>query len=161
LAYVTQAILEANFSVERVAQFFSAQATDGSTTGAVDAATMAAVIASATDEVNELLIGVTVLPFVTVPGPVTEITGIYAMYRASLRRPEYMIDPKRSPFRQQYEDARSRLDSIRKGYMRVSSSEPPKNVGGSIANYLPESIQPNVFLSDSSSGEGGFNDGGM
>jgi phage gp36-like protein len=158
--YVTQADLEAQFTAERVAQVFSVQAADGSTTGSVDSTSLNWCIAKASAEVDEVLFGIhSAADLATVPDTIKEIAAVFTMYRGTLRRPEYRGDLKSLPYRQDYEDARDRLMKMREAYLRMSRDYPPANVGGQYTTSLPESVGSFVFNADPSTGTGGFNSG--
>lgn len=159
-AYTDQATLEEQFSAERVAEIFCVQVADGSTTGATDATTLARCIAYASAEVDEVLRGVyTVEQLATPSDSVIEITGIFTMYRGSLRRPEYQREPDKSPFYALARFARERLEKMRVAQSRMKPTEEPANVGGQLASQSPVTPAPFTFLSDPSTGTGGFNSG--
>lgn len=141
---------------------FSTQAADGSSTGTVDASTLTWAIAKGSAEADELLFGIhTPTQLVTVPDSVKEIVCVFVMYKGMLRRPEHRgAELKNIPFRQDYLDARARLVDIRKAFGRISATETPANVGGSIRSQrLDGGDDGFMFLKDSNTGAGGFSSG--
>lgn len=157
-----QTELEAEFTAERVAQVFSVQSVDGTTTGAVDSSSLQRCARMAWGEVTQLLFPVyTEDQLDPVPDAVMEVWGIFTMYRGLRRRPEYNGDPKAIPMRDDYLDARKRLDAMRDARARISADETPANAGGSYHNHHPEPTQPFTFLGNAETGEGGFNSGGF
>jgi hypothetical protein len=159
-AYITQADLVAQFTAERVAQVFSVQSPDGSSTGAVDSTSLNWCIEKGSAEVDEVLFSIHSSDHLAVvPDPVKEIAGVFVMYRGMLRRPEYRGDLNNLPYRQDYLDARERLMKMREAYLRISRDHSPANVGGLYATGLPESVGPFVFSPDPLTGSGGFNNG--
>src|SRR5579859_8066607 len=104
--YVTQTDLDARYTSERVAQVFSIQLADGSSTGNADGPSLTATIIDASGELEELL-GVThVVPFAAPYDPaIVEIVCAFAMYRGTAqRRPEYSPPQQRekSPYEKDY-----------------------------------------------------------
>lgn len=147
-----------------MAEVFSTQASDGSSTGAVDSATLAWCIEKASAEADEMLFGIyTTAQLTTVPDSVKEIVAVFAMYKGMLRRPEHRgTESKNIPFRQDYLDARARLVDIRKNFGRISATVDPANSGGeTTSNRVDSGDNVFSFIKDSNTGEGGFSSGGF
>jgi hypothetical protein len=148
-AYVDQADLESMFTVERVAEVFSVQAVDGSTTGVADAATLDGCIRMGCAEIDRILMPVHDLTgpaFSTKPDTLKSLAGIMVMHRGTLRRPEYASDPKKSPYYEDWKQAREDLKEIRTSLQRLSPAQDPANVGGMVSSSNPVEAQPFYFL---------------
>lgn len=155
-----QAELEAEYTAERVAQIFSVQAVDGSTTGVVDSASLQRCARMAWAELTQLLFPVyTEAELDALPDAVMELWGVLTVYRGLRRRPEYRGDPKAIPMRDDYLDARKRLEAMRDARARISPTVTPKNAGGQVRTSAPEASQPFMFNGNQSTGCGGFNSG--
>jgi hypothetical protein len=165
LSLVNQDDLEESFSAERVAEVFSVQAADGSTTGIADADALAFAIRMGSAEVARLLIGagyaIEDMDATTCPDTIKQLALPIVMHRAMLRRPEHLKDPKSSLYFEAWQQARADLKELREAKQRVAAATPPANVGGEIATNNHTSVQPFTFLADSRTGEGGFNSGGF
>lgn len=164
LSLVNQTDLESAFTAERVAEIFSVQAADGSTTG-IDPNSLAYAIRMGSAEVARLLIGagydVEAMTEVTCPDTIKQLALPIVMHQGMLRRPEYMSDPKKSPYYEAWVQARKDLDELRKAYQRIAKDTPPANVGGQVTSNAHTAVQPFTFLGDPRTGKGGFNDGGF
>jgi len=161
-AYVDQNDLEQQFGADRVAQAFSVIASDGSSTGAADAGAVAYGIRMGSAEFDRLALGIygASMPFAApYPDTVKQLVGIFVMHGAMLRRPEYNLDPKRSPYLADYMQARADLAEIRSAQQRIAKTLTPANVGGQVATSQPSNQQPFTFVGDPSTGCGGFNSG--
>lgn len=161
--YVDQSQLELRFSAERVAQLFSVQAADGSDSGAVDTATLNAIIVDASAEFDSLIGVEFPMPLVQVSGawdPVlVEIVCIFVMFRGASRRPEYggNDQKKLNPYEKEYQLALKRCVEIKEGKRRLAGNTPrPANQGGEVLNTNPDGITPYwYFWPDPYTGEGG------
>lgn len=162
-AFVDQSDLELMFTVERVAQVFSVQAADGSTSGTADPTRIAHAIRMGSAEAARILMPVNDMagPSFTTPLPDTlkQLVGPLVMHWGAMSRPEYNGDPKTSPYQAAWEQARKDLKEVREAYQRLAKDQKPANIGGQIAMHAPLAVQPFTFLGNASTGDGGFNSG--
>jgi hypothetical protein len=163
---VSQTDLESAFTAERVAEVFSVQAADGSTTGVADATSLAYSIRMGSAEAARLLIGagydVEAMDATTCPDTIKQLVLPLVMHNGMRRRPEYMGKPIADvPYHEEWKQARADLKDLREAKQRVSAATPPANVGGQVRTNAYTTVQPFTFLGDPRTGTGGFNDGGF
>lgn len=163
-AYTTQVLLERRFTKERVAQLFSIQQDDGSSTGVVDAATLDACIADASAEFDSILGPVFPMPLSQVGGVwdpvIVEIVSIFTMYRGGSLRPEFTSvvgqATKVRPYADEYKDALARCKEIKSGQRRLAgNAPPPKNQGGEVIVNNPSPNADPMYFWPNSDGTGG------
>lgn len=157
--YVTQADLEARFTAERVAEFFSVLSGDGSSTGVVDPDSLEAAITDACAEFDEIVSTEYLAAFEVPYEPsIVEIVSIFAMFRGVMRRPEYSSwsKPDLRPYERDYIAAVKRAKEIKSGERRLSRTLDAANVGGKLINFAPEAVQPAYFSPNPTTGEGGM-----
>jgi phage gp36-like protein len=155
--YVQQADLEVRFTAERVAEVFSVRASDGSTTGVADDASMHVAALDATTEVNEKLAPVYATPFVApLPASVVEIVAIITMWRGMVRRPEFLTEKNSKPYEMQYRDARTRLQELHDGTSKLDERYRAANSGGAVVNENVETARPFYFTANPDDGSGGM-----
>lgn len=166
LSLVTQADLEFAYTAERVAEVFSVQAADGSTTGEADADSLAYAIRMGSAEAARMLIGagydVESMDADSCPDTIKQLVLPLVMFAGMRRRPEHTVKPpEQVPYFQDWKQARADLKELREARQRVSADIKPANVGTTHSTSAHTSVQPFTFLADPSTGRGGFNDGGM
>lgn len=163
-AYTTQVLLERRFTKERVAQLFSIQQDDGSSTGVVDASTLDAVIADASAEFDSIIGTVFPMPLSQVNGTwdpvIVEIVSVFAMYRGGSLRPEFAMvlgrGEKVRPYADEYKDALARCKEIKSGQRRLAgNAPPPKNQGGEVVVNNPSPNADPMYFWPDSTGRGG------
>lgn len=161
--WVNQDDLEKAFTPEKVAEVFSVQQGDGSSSGAADAAALTYAIRMGTAEIERVILGAYAgkLDYIatTCPDTLKQLVLPCVMHQGMLRRPEFMRDPKQSPYFEVWKQAREDAKGLREGYQRIAANVDPANVGGQITNSAPTVRKPHTFLADPRTGKGGFNDG--
>lgn len=156
--YVTLADCVARFTAERVAEIFSVNGADGSSTGSADTTAFAAAATDASAEFDEV-VRVTYGGSMPFQGPpydpaIVEIVAIFTMRRGALRRPEYKPSAKANegPFQCEYAAAMLRCKEIKEGARRlaVDTNASPANSGGEVVTTNDPSARPFYFIADPS-----------
>lgn len=158
MAYHTQDDLEARWTAERIAEIYSVQASDGSTTGEADATAVAAMIADVDAEIDSILGGVFDTPFTGTIDPIlTAIACDMNPWRGIQRRPAMLADARNQPYKVLHDEAIAKLREIRDGKRILSSARNAENTGGEVVDtYNVEGAQPHYFTRVPSTGEGGL-----
>lgn len=157
MAYHTQDDLEDRWTAERIAEIYSVQATDGTTTGEADATAVAAMVADVDAEIDSILGGVFDTPLSPVDPLITAIACDMNPWRGIQRRPAMMVDARNQPYKLLHDEAIAKLRDIRDGKRIISANHVAANVGGEVIDtYNVEGAQPHYFTRDPSTGEGGL-----
>lgn len=162
-AWVDQTDLEKAFSAERVAEVFCVQDAQGVSSGTPDNAVLAYAIRMGTAEIERLILG----PYAgqleytaaDCPDTLKQLVLPCVMHQGQLRHPDFMKDPKTSPYFEAWKQAREDTKALRDGYQRIAAGVKPANVGGQIMQSSPTNQRPHTFVADPRTGRGGFNDG--
>lgn len=155
MAYHTQADLESRYTAERIAELYSVQAPDGSTTGVADATALAATIADVDAEIDSILGGVFTIPLAPVDPVLVGIACDLNPWTAIKRRPAMLADARNRPYLDRYTDAIAKLKEIRNGERVISATKAGANVGGEVANDQPIT-ETFYFIRDRATGAGGL-----
>lgn len=148
-AYCALADLEVRFTAERVAQVFSVQSADGSTTGVADAASVLAACNDVTARISSRLGGVYVVPFVApIDDVILDLACDMAMWVGIRRRPEFVTQERFRPYADLYKDATAQLEDIRTDKARISAAKVPANAGGVDSYTTPDAATPFYFQPD-------------
>jgi phage gp36-like protein len=159
MAYHAQADLEARWTTERIAEIFSEQASDGSTTGEVNAASLDAAIADSDAEIDSILGGVFTTPFEDddVDPMIVTLACDMTPWNGCRRRPVLLGQPSASMYEKMYDRAISILKEIREGKRIISSNRTASNVGGEVvSDSHVEDATPHYFIQNRTTGEGGL-----